>query len=204
MILFNHNSCNIHEHGTRLYVSRVMNVTVEYLYRWQRVPFTTSKAPPPPKSSIDDSELIPEAKASLWAAVTFGWITPLMTLGYARPLEAPDLWKLQDHRSSAHIADLIDQSYTRRVKAANEYNERLRKGEVSPGLKGVWWSVTGKRAEKEKEWREKSGPRKASLTFAINDSVKWWFWSAGILKVIGDTAQVTSPLVVKVRFSCLS
>jgi len=122
-----------------------------------------------------------------------------MTLGYARPLEAPDLWKLQDHRSAAHIADLIDESYTRRVKAANEFNDRLRNGEVSPGLKGVWWSISGKRAEREKEWREKSGLRKASLTLAINDSVKWWFWSAGILKVIGDTAQVTSPLVVKVR-----
>jgi len=175
-----------------------MSSTVNDPYRWQRVPFTTSKPPPPPKPSIDDAELIPETRASLWAVMTFGWITPLMSLGYARPLEAPDLWKLQDHRSAAHIADLIDASYTRRVKDANAYNDRLRNGDVSPGLKGVWWSITGKRVEKEKEWREKSGFRRASLTFAINDSVKWWFWSAGLLRVIGDTAQVTSPLVVKV------
>jgi len=31
----------------------------------------------------------------------------------------------------------------------------------------------------------------------MNDSVALWFWSAGVLKVIGDTAQITSPLVVK-------
>ncbi|KAM6504236.1 ABC transporter [Amanita muscaria] len=31
----------------------------------------------------------------------------------------------------------------------------------------------------------------------MNDSVKWWFWSAGIFKVIADVGQVTSPLVVK-------
>jgi hypothetical protein len=28
---------------------------------------------------------------------------------------------------------------------------------------------------------------------AMNDSVKWWFWSSGILKVLNDTAPVTSP-----------
>jgi hypothetical protein len=41
------------------------------------------------------------------------------------------------------------------------------------------------------------------LVLALNDSVKWWFWSAGLLKLVGDTAQVTSPLVMKVCTSCL-
>ncbi|KAG7096565.1 hypothetical protein E1B28_003986 [Marasmius oreades] len=31
----------------------------------------------------------------------------------------------------------------------------------------------------------------------MNDSVKWWFWSGGLFKVLGDTAQITSPLLVK-------
>lgn len=59
--------------------------------------------------------------------------------------------------------------------------------------------MRGVRAEREKQWREKDGRRKASLILSMNDSIFWWFWSAGILKVIGDTAQITSPLVVKVR-----
>ena len=81
------------------------------------------------------------------------------------------------------------------------YNERLANGQVSPGIKALWWSIRGVRAEREKAWRERNGKRKASLIFAMNDSVKWRFWSAGVLKVIGDTAQVTAPLVVKVRGS---
>lgn len=148
---------------------------------------------------MDDSDLIPEASSSLWQLITFGWITPLMTLGYGRPLEPPDLWKLQDERSAAQIADKITESFARRVKEATAYNERLERGEISPGLKGLWWSVTGRRQVKEKEWREKTGRKKASLVWAMNDSIKWWFWSAGLMKIIGDTAQVTSPLVVKVR-----
>ncbi|KAF9484351.1 ABC transporter [Pholiota conissans] len=166
-------------------------------FRWQRVPFTSNKEPPPPAQSLDDALLIPEASASFFDLVTFGWMGPLLSLGYARPLEATDLWKLQDKRSAAHVASLITESFTRRLKKAEEYNKKLADGEISPGLKGVWWSITGKREKKEREWRQKTGRKKASLVWAMNDSVKWWFWSAGLLKVVGDTAQVTSPLVVK-------
>ncbi|CAA7266944.1 unnamed protein product [Cyclocybe aegerita] len=164
---------------------------------WQRVPFTSSKPPPPPSISLDDASLIPEANANILDLITFGWITPLMSLGYARPLEAPDLWKLQDNRNAEAVADAITSSFNRRAQAAAEYNERLANGAVGPGLKGVWWSLRGKRVEKEKEWREKTGRKKPSLVWAMNDSVKWWFWSSAVLKIIGDTAQVTSPLVVK-------
>jgi len=159
----------------------------------------SSKPPPAPKPSIEDSTLIPEANASFLSIVTFQWITSLLTLGYARPLEPSDLYKLQDHRSAARIASLINESFDRRVKEAAEYNGRLARGEISPGLKGLWWTIRGVRQEREKKWREADGRKKASLVWAINDSIKWWFWSAGILKVMGDTAQVTSPLLVKVN-----
>ena len=108
------------------------------------------------------------------------------------------MYKLQDYRSAERIASLINESFDRRVKEAAEYNARLASGDISPGLKGLWWTVRGNREKREKKWREMDGRKKASLFWAINDSVKWWFWSAGILKVIGDTAQVTSPLLVKV------
>ncbi|KAG2017864.1 ATP-binding cassette transporter [Coprinopsis cinerea AmutBmut pab1-1] len=166
---------------------------------WTRVPFTSTKPPPPPQYSIQDSPLIPEASANWWSLVTFGWISPLLGLGYARPLVAADLWKLQDERSAAAIADKINESFDRRLKEAAEYNVRLANGEIGPGVgKRIWWSITpGSVSEKEKKWREVDGKKKASLAWAMNDSVKWWFWSSGLLKVVGDTAQVTSPLVVK-------
>ncbi|KAG5653385.1 hypothetical protein H0H81_000772 [Sphagnurus paluster] len=163
-----------------------------------RVPFTSSKVPPPPKASIDDAEHIPEATANFFSLVTFEWVTPLLSLGYARPLEAPDLYRLQGERGSAYIAEEINASFDRRYKQAQEYNTRLVNGEIKPGLwKNVVWTLGGRRAEKEKRWREVDGKKKASLIWAMNDSVSWWFWSGGVLKVIGDTAQVTSPLLVK-------
>ena len=125
-------------------------------------------------------------------------MTPILSLGYARPLEAPDLYKLPDSRSAAFIANKIVTSFEARQEKANSYNTRLANGEVKPGWRAIWWSIRGNRNEREKHWREVSGKKKASLAYAMNDSVKWWFWSAGIMKVIGDTAQVTSPLLVKV------
>ncbi|KAG6854376.1 hypothetical protein C0991_007367 [Blastosporella zonata] len=166
--------------------------------RLLRVPFTSNKEPPPPKQSINDADLIPEATANFFELVTFEWVTPLLGLGYARPLEAPDLYKLQDNRSAASIAEKINASFDRRHKEAQEYNARLANGEIGPGLwKAAIWTLSGKREEKEKKWREVDGKKRASLIWAMNDSIKWWFWTGGILKVIGDTAQVTSPLLVK-------
>lgn len=123
-----------------------------------------------------------------------------MSLGYARPLEAPDLWKLQDERSSAVISDRILASFEARKIEADAYNERLFRGEISPPLtKKVWWGIRGQREEREKAWRQ-SKRKRASLTLAMNDAVFRWFWSSGVIKVVSDTAQITSPLVVKVGF----
>ncbi|KAG9315244.1 hypothetical protein JVU11DRAFT_4378 [Chiua virens] len=153
--------------------------------------------PPPPKSSIYDAILTPEASAGFFNRLWFTWLTPLLSLGYARPLEASDLYKLPDERSATRIANAILTSFEHRRQEAVLYNEQLANGRAGLGVRGLWWSVRGVRAEREKAWRERDGKRKASLILAMNDSVKWLLWSAGILKVIGDTAQVTSPLVVK-------
>ena len=124
---------------------------------------------------------------------------PLLSLGYARPLEASDLYKLQDGRSSAKIAEKITKSFELRRSTAEKYNTRLANGEISPGLKGLWWSLKGNRQAREKHWREVSGRKKASLVLAMNDSVFWFFWIGGLIKLFSDTAQITSPLLVKVR-----
>ena len=132
------------------------------------------KRPPPPKASIDEAAMLPEMTAGWFGLATFEWMTPLMTLGYSRPLEAPDLYKLPDNRSSAYIADQILASFDARRKKAEEYNSRLATGEVKAGWRVIWWTLKGNRTEREKRWREVDGKRKASLVYAMNDSIKWW------------------------------
>jgi hypothetical protein len=154
---------------------------------------------PPPKASIEDADYIPEMTAGWFSLLTFNWMNNLMTLGYARPLEASDLWKLQDHRSAGVIAESILDSFDARRKKADEYNARLANGDIKPPLRlRVMSRLRGDGEERLKRWREKDGKAQPSLTLAMNDAIKWWFWSGGVLKVFGDTAQITSPLILKV------
>ncbi|KAJ7499774.1 ABC transporter [Mycena latifolia] len=171
---------------------------------WTRVPFTSTKPPRPPGGSLDDAPLSPEVTAAWWSLILFGWMDPLLSLGYARPLEATDLYKLGDERACAYIAEKITSSFDRRHKDASEYNRRLAEGEIPPGWRVIWWALRGDKAKREKRWREVDGKRRASLVWAMNDSVKWWFWSAGALKVIGDTAQITRCVLAIISFATAS
>ncbi|KAH9013509.1 ABC transporter [Lactarius pseudohatsudake] len=154
--------------------------------------------PLPPKESIDDADYIPEMTAGWFSLLTFGWMNSLIALGYTRPLEASDLWKLQEHRSSEVIANAILDSFGARCRTVEEYNTRLANGKIKPPLRlRLLSALWGHGEERLRQWAEKDGRKQPSLTLAINDSIKWWFWSGGILKVAGDTAQVTSPLVLK-------
>ncbi|KAL4080959.1 ABC transporter [Scleroderma citrinum] len=164
---------------------------------WHRYLALPKPEDPPPRKSIHDAQMIPEASTGFFSLLTFNWVTQFLISGHARPLEAEDLYKLQDDRTSSHIANIILESFQRRCKEAQEYNSRLERGEIQPGLKALWWTICGNRAEHERAWREKDGRRRASLILAMNDSVKWFFWTGGLLRVISDTALVTSSLVIK-------
>lgn len=166
-------------------------------HRYQRVPFVNTN-PEPPLVSIDDAGLIPEATATWFSKLAFDWITPTLSLGYARPLEPPDLWKLQESRSAHVMSNRILENFEQRKAQADAYNERLRSGQIKPGLRAIWWALKGDKAKREQEWREKSGLKKPSLMWTMNDSIKWWFWSGGVCVLISNVAQICSPLLVKV------
>ncbi|VDB90127.1 unnamed protein product [Peniophora sp. CBMAI 1063] len=157
----------------------------------------TRRVPPPPSQNLDDASLSPEATAGFLGRLSFTWIWPLLTLGYARPLEAGDLWKLQDDRSAAVVGAKIEESFNTRVKLADQYNAALASGDISPSrLQRAWWGAFGNREKREAHWRETS-KQSPSLALALSDAVSWWFWSAGILKLMADLAQNFSPLVVR-------
>ena len=136
----------------------------------------------PPRASIDDAPYyVPEASANFMDLLTFGWLTPLLSLGYSRPLEASNPYVLLPERGAACAADRIEASFTRRQKVAEKYNARLARGDVDPGpLNVVLWMLNGKREEKEKRWCELGRRENVNLAWALNDSVKWWFWSGGV------------------------
>lgn len=111
----------------------------------------------------------------------------MITLGYQRPLQAPDLWKMDPSRETETLSSDFDRAWARRVEEANAWNDRLAKGEIKPSLgKRTSWrlkSVFGKRtfAEQEEAWRTSEGQKHASLVWALNDVLGVAFWLGGTI-----------------------
>ncbi|KAH9856552.1 ABC protein [Lenzites betulinus] len=163
--------------------------------------------PPPAPTSLDDASVIPVVITSFLAILSYTWLNPIMSLGYQRTLQATDLWKMDESRESGVLGDKLDQAWARRVKAADEWNQRLANGDVKPSaFTRVKWSARAlrgkgtyaeRRAALEQRWRDTDGRKEASLAWALNDVFGRDFWFGGAFKVIGDTSQLMGPLVAK-------
>jgi len=100
---------------------------------------------------------------------------------------------VDESRSAATLSAKLDESWQKRKSAAEEWNEALRRGEIEPTLfrKFIWCirslrNGTGFKEtfdSFEREWREKTGLKKPSLAFALNDTLGKFFWSGGAIKV---------------------
>ncbi|KAJ7771298.1 ABC protein [Mycena maculata] len=171
---------------------------VRFRKKWWQI-WVPRYPPPPAPASFDDASTIPYVTASLISRLTYTWITPMMVLGYQRTLQATDLWKMGPEQEAGFLSERLDAAWSRRVAAAQEWNVRLDNGEVGPGwLKRTAWALPGRDGKAlEKAWREKDGRREASLAWALNDVLGSMFWRGGLFKVVSDTSQLMSPLLVK-------
>lgn len=192
--------------------------------KWYQI-WRPKNPPLPPPSSLDDAKLIPLANANLINRIFFQWMTPIMVLGYQRPLEATDLWALSEDLSAKQLGGQLNRDWDRRVREAKEYNAKLVSGEIQPGWKRrTSWTIRSKLnpkggnfKQREERWRappkvvptapsagqppkapnDPSGHKKPSLVWAMHDQLGWKLWSGLIFKIVGDASLITSPLVLK-------
>lgn len=111
----------------------------------------------------------------------------MITLGYQRPLQAPDLWRMDPSREARLLSTQLDEAWARRVAKAKEWNARLASGEIKPSIfqRSEWYAKSlvgkGSYSEQEVRWRTVDGKRHASLTWALNDVLGRAFWAGGAL-----------------------
>ncbi|KAF8802448.1 P-loop containing nucleoside triphosphate hydrolase protein [Phlegmacium glaucopus] len=182
------------------------NIKVRTRTSWWKI-WIPQHLPPPPPASLEDALEIPLTKASLFSILTYAWVNPMMTLGYQRTLQASDLWKLDEARAATVLSAKFDESWERRKSEADAWNTRLEKGLIRPSFisRSSWVfqallsgnDYARKFASLEERWRKIDGKKHPSIIFALNDTLGSFFWTAGMFKVLGDTAQIMSPLVVK-------
>lgn len=148
--------------------------------------------------SLDDAKLSPEVNANFFSFLYFNWVSPMMALGDARPLEATDLWKMDDKRSAGRLARILSEKYEQRKIQAEEYNRRLADPRTPlPWRQRMIYPLLSNREKRENDFRTKHGKKKPSLAFALLDVFGLWFWLAGFMKMFGDTATACSPLLIR-------
>lgn len=105
---------------------------------------------------------------------------------------------MDEPRMADTLATKFQKAYARRRKAAQEYNKRLDAGEIKPSFarRAYWTCTRGQAKAKRERWLQKKR-RKASMVWCLSETVGLFFWGGGVSKVVGDMAQLCSPLVSK-------
>ena len=167
---------------------------------YAKVPFMPTSAPPP-KIIPNDTQLplTPEATTNWVSITTFGWLGDLLSLGYARPLEISDLYRLPSNRDSAKYATQIERAFQRRKTNADKINAKIDNRELKPPLHlRLMWALTDNSKNQYSTWITNHPRVEPSLVLALNDVVFWWLWVGGALKLLADVGTVCTPLLIRV------
>ena len=122
----------------------------------------------------------------------------MMALGSARPLQATDLWKMDDARSAGLISGRLSTAFETRQQKAKEYNAKLADPKIPlPFPQRLYYPMLPNRAKREDEFRTKTGKKHASLAWALSDTFGSYFWMSIPIKIAGDTATACTPLLLK-------
>jgi len=173
---------------------------------YAKIPFvSTSASPPVPISDNAQLPMTPEATASWLSLITFGWLGNLLSLGYARPLEKSDLYRLPPSRDSAKYAAQIERAFQRRKTHAEKTNVKIDNRELKPPLHlRLLWALMGGSTSRYDVWITNHPRAEPSLVLALNDAVFWWLWAGGVLKLLADVGTVCVPLLIRVSAVFLS
>ncbi|KAH7104385.1 cadmium ion transporter [Auriculariales sp. MPI-PUGE-AT-0066] len=140
---------------------------------------------PAPAGFAQDREN-PDLTANIWARTWISYIFPLLKVGYSRPLEENDLWQVNESRRARVLGDRIESKYEQQIAKRRRNNNAS--SAATPDIENGRQSTADPQA---------SPPSSSSkdLQLAVYYAFLTEFWTSGALKLIGDVATVTTPLV---------
>ncbi|KIY65429.1 multidrug resistance-associated ABC transporter [Cylindrobasidium torrendii FP15055 ss-10] len=156
-------------------------------------PLRPSPAPP----GFGGNTALPEHRASWLSRITFAWLTPLLNVGYSRPLEVDDLWQLPD----GYLVDTLATELETRFYARCPPEER-------PAFIQHKFPQAEAPSTETESGDEKTPSKPPvydkSLHAAAYQTFRRQFWLSGIFQLVGDSLKTTSPLVLQVFLEWLA
>jgi ATP-binding cassette subfamily C (CFTR/MRP) protein 1 len=167
--------------------------------------------PPPAPPAFGSHTVVPERKASIFSKLIFHWLSPLLSVGFTRPLEVDDLWQLDEHNKAKKASQLLETHFYRGydVKTSSDEQKEAPATDATPGEKEESDSGNDdleKGTQKSKKVKAVKGKKKKQPSLVLSIHAVFWrrIWLGGFFKLISDTLQTTSPLVNKALLNWLT
>jgi len=92
-------------------------------------------------------------------------------------------------REIASLTQKLDECWVRRIDEANEWNTKVRNGDLKPSsARKVLWTIKAFSRLPKVTWNESYDSyfrswanKEPSLAWALNDTLGWQFWASGMI-----------------------
>lgn len=149
-------------------------------------PFLSKKVPPVP---YDDERIVYPKRPNLISAIFFWWLHPVMSTGYKRTLETPDLYKLNDENEVAALTARFEGIFERRLSNS-------RKAHILQKCKARGETPESTSVSPEDDLADFKPP-KMLCAWSVLETFKWQYGLACLYNTLANTASVTNPLLSK-------
>ncbi|KNZ81013.1 Multidrug resistance-associated protein 1 [Termitomyces sp. J132] len=162
--------------------------------------------PRPAPPAFGAGKDVPEGRVSILSRVFFSWLDPLLYVGFTRPLEEHDLWKLPDEQSAENITKELERAYYSRCPPHQRpkcFPHRAARSDADFDAK--FDSDMKEVTEKESDEAAKDlSVYDSSLFKALHTAFFKRIWIAGALHLCSDTLKTLTPLLNKVILTWLT
>ncbi|EJD44567.1 ATP-dependent bile acid permease [Auricularia subglabra TFB-10046 SS5] len=161
--------------------------------------------PEPAPPAFGEGIIMPDTRANIFSLVSFSWLTPLLSVGWSRPLDANDLWDMDERRSARRVADALEAQFYERCPPFKR-PQQFRPPEYRSAPPVTAASSDEHVAEKAPGKTEEKPKKKfdMSLLWSINHVFFYRIWLSGLLRVVSDTLNTCTPLVSKLLIAYIT
>ncbi|KAG7440774.1 uncharacterized protein BT62DRAFT_572551 [Guyanagaster necrorhizus] len=160
--------------------------------------------PPPSPPAFPGDHVLPEQDTTILLRLIIHWLSPLLSVGFPRPLEKEDLWQLPQKHTTGSVTDDVEINFYSRCPPEQRpfpLRHKLPNDAEVPDSKESLDDAENRAPDAK---RKSTIKYDSSLTKALHRTFFVRFWSAGVCKPVGDTLKTATPLVTKLLLTWLT
>ncbi|CAH2350232.1 oligomycin resistance ATP-dependent permease Yor1p [[Candida] railenensis] len=169
-------------------ISDIENNSVALQPQKRLMTFVLSKKVPPLPSD-EERKFYPQSSANIISKIFFGWVTPIMNVGYKRTLEPDDLYKLTDDIKVDQMTEVFYGHLRKLVHSSEEKHIALKRKEAG--------DQSERTDESDAAYMESYELPKTLTIKALFYTFKWQFLTSCLFLCLSNIGNTCNPLLVK-------